>query len=118
MKLDYDCVRNALLTVESLPPGCTLDDRCLHAYPLLNGYSREQIDYTVQRIAEAGFVPVNSVIKTLSGVIYSISDLTWDGHQHLDYIRNDSVWSEIRKRISHGNIPFEAIIGIAKDLLG
>lgn len=101
MKLDYECVRNILLTVESLENGEVLRADTYKSFPLLSDYSVEQMQYTIWRLHEAGFIPKDSLVPLIKGaMIYSVEALTWDGHQYLDCIRDDSVWTQIRKKAS------------------
>ena len=51
MKLDYNCVRNILLTVESLEYGETLCNKNFLSFELLKDYSKEQMEYTVLRLS-------------------------------------------------------------------
>ncbi|MBR3746996.1 MAG: DUF2513 domain-containing protein [Selenomonadaceae bacterium] len=100
MKLDYECVRNILLTVESLESGQVLRFDTYKSFPLLSDYSAEQINYTVWRLHEAGFIPHNSLVPLIKGMMYSVNALTWDGHQYLDCIRDEKVWEQARKKTS------------------
>lgn len=100
MKLNHECVRDLLLTIESLEYGESLT---LHNYaqkPLLSKYEDVDIVYTAERLLEAGFI--NGIVRRLTGnnVILKINGLTWDGHQFLDNIRDVEVWEKTKKAAS------------------
>ena len=115
MKLDYECVRKILLTVESLEDRQALSFDTYKSFPLLSGYSAEQINYTIWRLYEAGFIPRNSVVELINRTIqYNIDALTWDGHQYLDCIRDENVWEQARKKTSvFDGAPLKVIADIA-----
>ena len=66
---------------------------------------------------EAGLVrcePIKS--KTSDRVLYVIPfDLTWDGHEFLDKVRNESVWRKIRDVITSkgGSLAFSVVNQVA-----
>ena len=119
MKLDYDCVRNIMLSIESLEQGQCLNDANCSAFPLLQKYSSEKVNYTIERLLEAGYIPNYRVTKLpYGGVYYDIDSLTWEGHQYLDCIRNNDVWDKTRKKVSlFDGVPFKIMIAIAKELI-
>ena len=118
MKLDYECVRDILLTVESLGLNQVL---CLDNYktfPMISNYSAEQIQYTVSRLNEAGFFPKDSVIEVIGGIILRIDALTWEGHQYLDCIRDENIWSQVQKKlVGSGGAPLKVIGEIAMTII-
>lgn len=114
MKLDYDCVRNILLTVESLECGKSLCRENYASFELLKNYDEERISYTVKRLVEAGYVPKTSVTEVIAGIIYSVDELTWDGHQYLDCIRDKEIWEKTRKKAAvFDSVPFKTLSEIA-----
>ena len=118
MKLDYNCVRNILLTVESLEYGETLCNKNFLSFELSKDYSKEQMEYTVLRLSESGYIPITSATEMIGGLIYSIDALTREGHQYLDCIRNQNVWDEVLKKVSgFGNVPFRILTETAFTLI-
>lgn len=65
MKLDYNCVRNILLTVESLKYGEILCVENYKSFELLEDYTKEQMEYTILRLDESGYIPQKSVTKVI-----------------------------------------------------
>lgn len=97
MKLDKECVRNVLLTLESLNKDVALTSDNYAEFPLLSSYDLETVSYTLKRLDEAGFVNVK-FFPVLSGDDpFRATSLTWAGHQFLDNIRDDGVWKETKK---------------------
>lgn len=120
MRLDYDCVRNILLSVESLGFDDALYNENFADFNLLREYHPQKMEYTVKRLAEAGFIPSEPVMTMVNGNIrYSISSLTWDGHQFLDYIRNEDVWNKTKKKVPSaiGGLPAKLIVAIAAKVI-
>jgi len=111
-------VRNILLTVESLEFGEILTVENFSGFPLLQGYSEEEICYVILRLDEAEYFPENSVIKLLNGTRFTITSLTWDGHQFLDCIRDEEVWEKTRRKSSKfGSTPVKILAEIAMSII-
>ncbi|MGG4552565.1 DUF2513 domain-containing protein [Paenibacillus humicus] len=97
MKLDRDCVRDLLLFVESLDHGQIVQSDDLSNIPALASHSSEAINYTVEKLDEAGYLNVQ-FMRVLGGEDpFFIKSITWDGHQFLDNIRDDGIWKETKK---------------------
>lgn len=102
MKLDYDCVRELLLTLES---GLVMESNL--AYPqislkevcdLMTDYNKEEIVYTTIKLIEADFISAYNM-KADNGIINIFYyDITFSGHQYLNSIRNSKVWETIKKK--------------------
>ncbi|MEI2357431.1 DUF2513 domain-containing protein [Mesobacillus zeae] len=100
MKLNHDCVRALLLVVEDDTSGGYLFLRHLKAAPSLSAYSDDEILYTASKLREAGFVhakPVRGSNKIMDMVI---SEITWEGHEFLDNIRDHKVWKATKEATS------------------
>ena len=99
MKLDYECVRGILLTVESLEHNQMLTNSNYAQFSLLKDYSYETICYAVARLNVAGFFPKGNVIEVINGILMRIDALTWEGHQYLDCIRDENIWKKAQKKV-------------------
>lgn len=120
MKLDYDCVRNILLTVESLNFNTQLNNDNAHFFPLLHEYHDDKLQYTIKRMAEAGFISNECVLTMVSGnVRYYISELSWDGHQFLDHIRDENVWQTTKSKTDKflNSIPAKLLVAITAKII-
>lgn len=101
MKLNYDCVRELLLTLEE---NLVMDDSL--SYPSLNlkqvcekmpDFSRADIAYASTKLWEAKYIeakPIGADSKIIT-IVYSC--ITYEGHQYLDSIRDSKLWSTVKK---------------------
>lgn len=87
MKRNWDLIRKILLAVEDLPTPqqvVTASD--------IKGTAPEVVNYHLQLLKEAGLVK-GSCSNYLDGSTEChISQLTWNGHEFLDAIRNQTAW--------------------------
>lgn len=110
MRIDYDYVREILLTLEkninwsfddygkakfiSENPLRLKDQLC----NLLPNITIEELAYTSIRLSEAGYIniKVHYAIseETISDIEYF--GITYNGHQYLDSVRNSKVWKAIK----------------------
>lgn len=121
MKLDPDCIRDIMLVIESLK---NLDSN-LQIYHTdltsiaktdeLSVYPKEEIAYTLLKLAEGGFIIAKPTYAGGKIFNFYISDLTFSGHQHLEKIRNINRWNKIKSVGSKiGDFSLEAIEKIAE----
>ncbi|BBN99195.1 DUF2513 domain-containing protein [Sporolactobacillus terrae] len=100
MKLDNDCIRDFLLTLEETHLYENVSTEHLEKYKRLNKYPKDQVLYTISKLFEAGFINGKKLI--ISGSIGKawISEMTWSGHEFLNTIRSDNVWKEAKDKVS------------------
>ncbi len=100
MVLNYDCVRDILLTLEE---HLTLDDDLQYQDISLNelsgllpDYSLADIAYASKMLTEADYI--DTAIIDADGQIITIHyfSLTFEGHKYLDTIRSPQLWSDIK----------------------
>lgn len=100
MQLNYDCVRELLLVLES---ELVMDDD-LH-YPdislekiceLLPDFSKQEIAYTSLKLGEAEYIEMNPINADSVIVTIRYYGITFDGHQYLDSIRDSKVWNDLK----------------------
>ena len=116
MKLNPDCMRDILLQIEQLPYGERVYPDQL--YTSLPNYSHEEIDYSILKMDEAGFI--NATIEHyLSGNIsIEIHDISYNGHQFLDTVRSNKVWNVTKKVATDiGSTSVHAITKIATSVI-
>lgn len=101
MKLNYDCVRELLLTLEE---NLVMDDSL--SYPSLNlnqvcekmpDFSRADIAYASSKLLQAKYIeakPIGADSKIIT-IVYS--SITYEGHQYLDSIRDSKLWNTVKK---------------------
>lgn len=97
MQLNHDCVRDVLVFIESnanYHTRLTTDSIDLD-YPI------EDIVYTVEKLSEANFLdvtPVRAIGMKVPGFI--IKSITYQGHEFLDNIKDNNVWTDTKKQLS------------------
>lgn len=96
MQLNPECVRDVLFAIESadIHQRITLD--------WLAGkinYDNDELWYTCIKLSEAGFLEVNTTrqIRSPLPVISIIRGLTYQGHEFLNEIRDDTSWGKIKE---------------------
>lgn len=123
MKLNYDCVRSVLLTVEKSK---TIDEE-LNLNPLtvetifeqLPKYEDNEILYTIQKLKEAGYI--NAALQFAAGhfIDGAVSSITYSGHEYLDNIREPEVWRKVKAMLKNaGAITLPLISQAAQMLIG
>lgn len=110
MKRDMELVRKLLLAVEAHDsPDKTFDiENTFPDYPL------EVVMYHVKILDEAGLVDATDASDSRK-IYYMPNGLTWNGHEFLDAIRNDTVWNKVKQVIQEkgGAIPFALMQALA-----
>lgn len=101
MELNKDCVRDVLLSCEEL---LKIDEdgymNSLSHEELgqaLPNYKTEDIIYTVVKLKEAGFLDVK-VTKAFGNILVNVRiyDITFNGHEFLNDIRDDKNWKKVK----------------------
>lgn len=96
MKLNLDCVRDILITVENAKYEEHLTFDTLHER--LPNYSDEDLHYCLVKLDESGLLEVVTVPVTRQHLpgIKSIHYLTMSGHDFLENIKSDNVWNKTK----------------------
>ncbi|MDP1503126.1 DUF2513 domain-containing protein [Bacillus velezensis] len=114
MKLNRDCMRDVLLTVEE---EVGFKDRVsiqtLHTFSRLKEYKLVDIFYCVEKLTEAGFI---------KGITYKggadVSELTFEGHEFIESIRDDDVWNKTKNELGKvGGATLPIIVELATSFL-
>ncbi len=104
MKLDHNCIRAILLYSEEHLgldedlgwQSLDLEDYC----DALPKYSQKEIAYTLYLLEEAGYVDAE-IINADGGICdISVYRLTYSGHEFIDTIRSNKIWSKIASAVS------------------
>lgn len=95
MRLNTDCIRDILITVESMEYGeewriNTLADK-------LPNYSMDELQYHCIQLVNAQLLDA-AIANVLNSppLIVRIKDLTYSGHQFLADIRSDTTWNKTK----------------------
>ena len=96
MVLNPDCVRDVLLTVESCSFGqhLTLNALCGQ----LSEYTEEEVHYTCLKLKEGGYLNMVtfSVLRMPMPGIKQINNLTCQGREFLNSIREATNWGKVK----------------------
>ena len=121
MKLNYDCVRSVLLTVEKSK---TIDEE-LNINPLtvetifeqLPKYEDNEILYTIEKLQEAGYI--NAALQYAAGhfIDGAVSSITYSGHEYLDNIREPEVWRKVKAMLKNAGATTLPLISQAAQVL-
>lgn len=115
MQRDLDLIRMILLRLEASK------EKEIDPTPP-EGCDWERFGYHLEILEEAEFVVMTSV-TTFEGTSYHDCRLTWNGHEYLDAVRNDDVWSRVKEKAAPlGPVPVAVIaelaMAVVKQLLG
>src|SRR5690348_1702189 len=93
MHRDWDVVRKILIKIETTAmPGKGIDSDSLQA----DGLDRVVAAYHMGLLLNADLID-GEFTKTLDGTLWCYaSGLTWEGHEFLDSIRQDSMWTKVK----------------------
>ena len=100
MKRDMDLCRKILFAIEEQYIDTAIFDM------KIENYSIEQIAYHCQILYDAGFIS-NYKAQYASNKIwsYAVGALTWEGHEFLDKIREDTIWNKTKDIIVKKGLP-------------
>ncbi|MGG0645463.1 DUF2513 domain-containing protein [Bacillus mycoides] len=100
MKLNHDCVRDLLLELEEK---LTINEHfLLPHFNSLNTVSKHGFDdtyYSFLKLLEANYLDGNYKYASDELIHLSVSSISWDGHQFLDTIRDNEIWSKTKKAV-------------------
>ncbi len=117
MKLDIECVRDILITLEQQPDFVEMP---VYAFSsLLPQYTINQIIYTCWRLYEGGYINLFLFHQPTSSKprIRCIGDLTFKGHEFLADIKPKGNWEKLSTALMHGgSASFKTIANVAIDL--
>lgn len=95
MKLEKECVRQIMLEVENnLELGESLAPQDFSAFEI---YGKDITIYTLYKLNEAKYLKIRPDMKNE----LEVDEMTWEGHQFLDTIRDPKVWSKTKEIASH-----------------
>ena len=122
MKLNYDCVRDVLLTCEKAPtlsPDLEFEYLWLKDFKnALPDYSVEDIVYTLILLDEAGYIDCLCIDSDTQIMNMRIHRLTYTGHEFLETIRPEKLWKKTLGILSKvGSVTLPLISDTATNLL-
>ena len=121
MKRDMGLIREILLRIEE--PGEPSGSEEFR----MEGFCKQETDYNLNLLISAGFVEGRVARAFGNNSSIFVDRLTWSGHDFLDAIRDDSVWTKTKEKARLAGqdahrLPLEVIKGLAvsatKELFG
>ena len=105
MKLNPECLRGILLTVEE---NCTFSTSWSYqenSFDLehLAEYDHKEIIYHIKQASQSGLIQGVQYFDNGRGVI--INDLTPSGHEFLANIRTDTLWNKLMAKFTGASLP-------------
>ncbi len=109
MKRDMELCRKILFQIEEEYISTALLDI------EIDGYSMEEVAYHCNILCDAGLLKNYSPLYANSAIAnFAIGPLTWEGHEFLDKIREDTVWNRTKSVITSKGLPM--ILDVVKDI--
>lgn len=110
MKLNHDCVRDVMLSLEDrLECVDSIDFENIK----LENFDDKDVLYSLLKLHEAGFLS-GKVMRMLDrSVTGYITGITWEGHKFLDTIRDNKVWGKtktILSKVSSASVSFASSV--------
>ena len=100
MKLNYDCIRDVLLTIEEIPN--SKDELILanfKSYKKLSKYNEDEIQYNALKLLQEEYVIGLKISANNTTTVLFLTDLTWSGHALLNDIRSETVFNQTKEKI-------------------
>ena len=115
MKLNPDCVRDILFTIEEHPVFMRLSlDTFSEKLPQ---YTLTEIHYCCLKLYEANYINL-SFYEQFPNKLRYIEDLTFFGHEFLENIKNDNNWNKTKNIATNvGSFSFDVISKIAINII-
>ncbi|AMP89084.1 MULTISPECIES: DUF2513 domain-containing protein [Legionella] len=115
MRRDWDVIRNILIKIENLETNTYLQ---LKNFP---ESEHNKISHHIELLCDDNLIECN-IHKTTAGRPYDfhVSRLTWRGHEFLDSVRSDTVWSKTKEVFKNKGVDmgFNLIIATAQKIAG
>ncbi len=119
MKFNIDCARDIMLTIEE-HLGYNEKWSVQQLVDFLPNYSEDELSYTCQKLYEGGYLNLcllGNALPFMHGIA-NIQDLTFQGHEFLDSIRQKNVWDCIKDvSLSIGAKSLSSVAQIANAVL-
>jgi len=112
MKRDMDLVRKLLLAIEEK------DERFTSESLEVFDYSSDEIDYHCAMLLEAGIIRGKPIGTMGSPDTCLISGISFEGHEYLDSIRDNKVWSRVKDKSKKAGVTltFDIVRDVAKTI--
>lgn len=129
MRLNHDYIRNILLFIEeNLNYKEYTDMPSYHKTPsfaevlsdeYFMDYNQEELLYAMELLIREKYIQCTKEPYFVNGSLMSadIVGLTWNGHQFLDNVRNDTVWNAVKEKAKqYGQFSIKTLASAAGSL--
>ena len=97
MRLNPDCIRDILLTLEDVTkPNSLIFSTNLYNDERLSKYSVDEFTYHLQQLIWSGYIKVPNKYKSLDNE-FIVNDLSPEGHAFISNIRENTNWNKVKK---------------------
>ena len=111
MKRDMELIRKILFAIEQEYVDVWLDYNDLK----IDDYDFKTVGYHCAILRDAGFVyDYKGQYAGNELYFFSVGRLTWEGHEFLDKIRNETVWNKTKETITGKGLPF--VLEVVKEV--
>ncbi len=108
MKRDMDLVRQLLLQIEQN------GSPALSNVPSMEGFDNDDVVHHVTLLRQAGLVKAIDA-SSFDGVDYLQIEMTWQGHEFLDDVRDPEIWKKTKEGAGKvGSLSLGVLADIAK----
>lgn len=113
MQRNWDIIRKILIEIESLPT-----EDSVFSSNELQGVDAEAVAYHMRLLLEAQLI-VGGCRNAVGPPFCHAGRLTWEGHEFLDKIKNETLWRQIKAtaRTKGVDLSFTVIKDLAKALI-
>ena len=97
MKRDMELIRKILFEIEEKKPFEEVHNLSVE------GYDKQEIAYHCEMLHQEGFIKnyYSADCDNFDGVLFfRVQDLTWQGHDLLEVIRQDTIWNKTKETIA------------------
>ena len=117
MKKDWDIIRAVLLRLEAAStPNTYLNADAIEEFPF------QAVAYNMRLLGQAGYIKVK-ILETSTGTseigAAMALHLTNSGHELLDTIRSDTVWSKVKEKFKTKGLEmtFDLVLSVGKKVM-
>ena len=114
MKRDMDLIRLILLEIEKEVDGEPVMGLTVE------GYNMQQVAYHCRLLEERGFIDDYSPEYGDGELLdFAVGKLTWEGHEYLDTVRDNSFWGMVKTMMSKKAIPvtLKFVVATAEEIV-
>jgi len=82
--------------------------------PKIEGRPREEVAYHLKLLGQAGYIDAEPT-GGIAAFRWGVRSMTWEGHDFLDAIRNDTIWNRVKATVTEkgGGASVEVMKAIA-----